>query len=96
MTEILQTTQFKRSLNKIESKIASIDNTSGLKAIKSILDARQDQFSPTACIIEALKLSLEFPCAALSLSRKCLLIELELLKSKLNLRASKMQVVGGN
>ena len=96
MTEILKTTQFKRSLNKIESKITSIDDISGLKAVKSILDARQDQFSPTACIIEALKLSLEFPCAAPSLSRKCLLIELELLKSKLNLRASKMQVVVGN
>ena len=36
----------------------SIDNISGLKAVKSILDARQDQFSPTACIIEALKLCL--------------------------------------
>ena len=96
MTEILQTTQFKRSLNKIESKSTIIDNISGLKAVKSVLDARQDQFSPTACIIEALKLSLEFPCPAPSLSRKCLLIELELLKSKLNLRASKMQVVGGN
>ena len=37
----------------------SIDNISGLKAVKSILDARQDQFPPTACIIEALKLCLE-------------------------------------
>ena len=37
----------------------SIDNISGLKAVKSILDARQDQFSPTACIIEALKLCLQ-------------------------------------
>ena len=37
----------------------SIDNISGLKAVKSILDARQDQFSPTACIIIALKLCLE-------------------------------------
>ena len=38
---------------------SSIDNISGLKAVKSILDARQDQFPPMACIIEALKLSLE-------------------------------------
>ena len=37
----------------------SIDNISGLKAVKSILDARQDQFLPTACIIEALKLCLQ-------------------------------------
>ena len=38
----------------------SIDNTSGLKGVKSILDARQDQFPPTAFIIEALKLCLEY------------------------------------
>ena len=37
----------------------SIDNISGLKAVKNILDARQDQFPPTTCIIEALKLCLE-------------------------------------
>ena len=37
----------------------SIDNISGLKAVKNILDARQDQVPPTACIIEALKLCLE-------------------------------------
>ena len=37
----------------------SIDNISGLKAVKSILDAKQDQFPPTTCIIEALKLCLE-------------------------------------
>ena len=37
----------------------SVDNISGLKAVKSIPDARQDQFSPTACIIEALKLCLK-------------------------------------
>ena len=36
-----------------------IDNISELKAAKSILYARQDQFPPTACIIEALKLCLE-------------------------------------
>ena len=29
-------------------------------SVKSFLDARQDQFSPTACIIEALKLCLEW------------------------------------
>ena len=37
----------------------SINHVSRLKAVKSILDARQDQFPPTACIIEALKLCLE-------------------------------------
>ena len=37
----------------------SINNISGLKAVKSILDARQDQFPPTACNIEAFKLCLE-------------------------------------
>ena len=37
----------------------SIDNISGLKAVKSILDAREDQSPPTVCIIEALKLCLE-------------------------------------
>ena len=38
---------------------SSTDNTPGLKALKSILDTRQDQFPPMACIIEALKLCLE-------------------------------------
>ena len=37
----------------------SIDIISGLKAVKSVPDTRHDQFSPTACIIEALKLCLE-------------------------------------
>ena len=37
----------------------SIDNISGLKGVRSILDARQNQFRSTACIIEALKLCLE-------------------------------------
>ena len=37
----------------------TIDNISGIKAVKSILDARQDQLRPTGCIIEALKLCLE-------------------------------------
>ena len=37
--------------------IWSLDNI--LKAVKSILDARQDQFPPTARIIEAFKLCLE-------------------------------------
>ena len=36
-----------------------IDNISQLKVIKSILDARQDQFPPKTCIVEALKLCLE-------------------------------------
>ena len=38
----------------------SIDNISGLKAVISILDARQDQSPPTTCIIEVLKLCLEY------------------------------------
>ena len=33
----------------------SIDNHSGLIAGKSVLDARQNQFPTTACIIEALE-----------------------------------------
>ena len=37
----------------------SIDIIYELKAVKSVLDARQNQFPPTACIIEALKLCLE-------------------------------------
>ena len=37
----------------------NIDNISGLKAVKIILDASQDQFPYTACNIEALKLCLE-------------------------------------
>ena len=37
----------------------NIGNIFGLKAFKSILDARQDQFTPMAGIIEALKLCLE-------------------------------------
>ena len=37
----------------------NIGNIFGLKAVKSILDARQDQFTPTAGITEALKLCLE-------------------------------------
>ena len=37
----------------------SID-ISALKAVKSIFGAREDQFPPTACIVEALKLRLDF------------------------------------
>ena len=37
----------------------SIDNISRLKAVKSILDARQDQFPPATSIIAALILCLE-------------------------------------
>ena len=43
----------------IINMFTSIDNISGLKAVKSILDARQGQFPSTACIIEALKLCLD-------------------------------------
>ena len=37
----------------------SIDNQSGLQAVKNTLEARQEQFPPTVCITEALKLCLE-------------------------------------
>ena len=43
----------------IINMFSSIHNIPGLKALKSILDTRQDQFPPMACIIEALKLCLE-------------------------------------
>ena len=33
------------------STFPGIDNISGLKAVKRIFDARQDQFHPTVCII---------------------------------------------
>ena len=37
----------------------STDSISWSKAVKSVLDGEQDQFPPTGCIIEALKLCLE-------------------------------------
>ena len=37
----------------------SIDNESGLKALKNALEAREEQFPPTLCIIEARKLCLK-------------------------------------
>ena len=37
----------------------SIDNISGIQAVKNVLANRSDQFPPTDCIIEALKLCLE-------------------------------------
>ena len=49
----------------------SIDNISGLKVAISILDAGKDQFPPTACTIEALKLCLE--CKNSSFNNKDLL-----------------------
>ena len=39
----------------IINMFSSVDSISGLKAVKSILDARQDQFPPTTFIIEACK-----------------------------------------
>ena len=39
--------------------ICFLDNISRLKAVKSVRDARQDQFPATACITESLKLSLD-------------------------------------
>ena len=37
----------------------SIDNESGLQALKKALEAREEQFPPTLCIIEALELCLK-------------------------------------
>ena len=37
----------------------SRDNQSGLQAMKNAIEARQEQFPPTDCITEALKLHLE-------------------------------------
>ena len=37
----------------------SIDNISGLKSVKKVLESRSNQFPPSNCIIEALKLCLE-------------------------------------
>ena len=37
----------------------NIDNQSGLQTVKNALESRQEQFPPTGCIIEALKLCLE-------------------------------------
>ena len=38
----------------------SIDNISGLKSVKKVLESRSNQFPHSNCIIEALKLCLEF------------------------------------
>ena len=38
---------------------SNIDNISRLKAVKNIREARQNQFPPPTCIIEALKLCVE-------------------------------------
>ena len=40
----------------IVNMFCSIDNESGLQAVKNALEAREEQFPPTLCIIEALKL----------------------------------------
>ena len=37
----------------------SIDNISGLKSVKKVLESRSNQFHPSNCIIEALQLCLE-------------------------------------
>ena len=37
----------------------SIDNKSGLQAVKNALEDREEQFPPTLCITEALKLCLK-------------------------------------
>ena len=37
----------------------SIDNTPGLKSVKKVLESRSNQFPPSNCIIETLKLCLE-------------------------------------
>ena len=43
----------------IINKFPSIDNISGLKSVKKVLESRSNQFPPSNCIIEALKLCLE-------------------------------------
>ena len=43
----------------IMNMFPSIDNISGLKSLKKVLESRYDQFLPSNCIIEALKLCLE-------------------------------------
>ena len=47
--------KFKQAL----SSFPSIDNESGLQAVKNALEAREEQFPPTLCIIEAPKLCLK-------------------------------------
>ena len=44
----------------IVNMFSSIDNESGLQALKNALEAREEQFPPTLCIIEALELCLKF------------------------------------
>ena len=43
----------------IVNMFLSIDNESGLQAVKNTLDTRDEQFPPTCCIIKALELCLK-------------------------------------
>ena len=43
----------------IVNMFPSIDNNSALKAVKRVLNVMQDQFPPTSCMIETLKLGLD-------------------------------------
>ena len=43
----------------IANVFASIDNKSGLRAVKNTLEAREEQFPPTLCIIGAFELCLK-------------------------------------
>ena len=43
----------------IVNMFPNIDNESGLQAVKNALEAREEQFPPTLCIIEALELCLK-------------------------------------
>ena len=43
----------------IVNMFPSIDNDSGLQAVKNALEAREEQFPPALCIIEALELCLK-------------------------------------
>ena len=43
----------------IVNMFPSIDNESGLQAVKNALEAREEQFPPTLCIIEVLELCLK-------------------------------------
>ena len=43
----------------IVNMFPSIDNNSALKAVKRVLNVMRDQFPPTSCMIETLKLGLD-------------------------------------
>ena len=53
-TSITLTSDCRLASFDIINMFPSLDKISGLKAVRSILDAKQDQFSHTDCIIEAI------------------------------------------